>query len=279
MASRTERTDITIWQAPDLKAELLCGRFVDFTYDVHTHETACFALLTEGAIRIRMRGNEFVVQKGDIYAIDADEPHAGWAVNEYGWHLRTLYVDLAHLSSLAGNEQRLHPFRLAGPVVRDAQLAQWLYSVHRCSQEQGSSLFRDEAYIKFASQLTLCHARNPTTSRQAGMEPAGVQSVREFLDQNLEDHVSLEDLASIAGLPSFQLFRAFERALGMTPHAYQRQARVRLAMRLIRANHSLGDTSVLSGFSDQAHLTRWFQRFMGITPGQYQKAVTGRTTR
>jgi len=278
MAARTERTDITMWQAPDLKAELLYGRFVDFTYDVHTHETACFALLTEGSIRIRMRGNEFVVQKGDIYAIDADEPHAGWAVNEHGWHLRTLYVDLAHLWSMAGNERHGHPFQLAGPIVRDPQLAQWLYSLHRCSQEQGSSLLRDEAYVKFASQLTQRHVRDPTTSRPAGTEPAGVQAVREFLDQNLEDQVSLEELATIAGLPTFQLFRAFERELGMTPHAYQRQARVRLAMKLIRASCSLGDTSVLSGFTDQAHLTRWFRRFMGITPGQYQKAVTGRTT-
>jgi len=75
------QSDINIWRSSDLQAELIRGRFIDYAYDVHTHETACFALLTEGQIRIRMRGNEFVAHKGDLYAIDADEPHAGWAID------------------------------------------------------------------------------------------------------------------------------------------------------------------------------------------------------
>lgn len=74
---RPVNVDTSFWHAPDLGADLLRGRFTNFSYDVHTHDTACFALLTHGAIRIRMRGGEFVARQGDLYAIDADEPHAG----------------------------------------------------------------------------------------------------------------------------------------------------------------------------------------------------------
>ncbi len=59
-----------------------------------THDTACFALITEGAIRIRMREGEFTARKGDLYAINADEIHAGWPVDPAGWSQRTIYVDL-----------------------------------------------------------------------------------------------------------------------------------------------------------------------------------------
>lgn len=277
MVSRATRTNVSVWQAPELKAELVRGRFINFSYDVHTHETASLGLLTEGALRIKMRGNEFVARKWDVYTIEAEQPHAGWAVEGDGWHQRTLYVDLKHLCTLAGNERERHSLALAGPIVRDEQLAQLLYSVHRCSEEQGPALLRDEAYVNFAARLLRRHSRAPVDVRLAGVEPAGVRIAREFLDHNLGNHVSLQELATLAGLPPFQLFRAFERTLGMTPHAYQRQARVRMAMRLIRANHSLGEASVLCGFSDQAHLTRWFRRFSGITPGQYQKAVGDKT--
>jgi AraC-like DNA-binding protein len=59
----------------------------------------------------------------------------------------------------------------------------------------------------------------------------------------------------------------------MTPHAYQRQARVRLAVKLIRAGLPLGEVAFATGFSDQAHLTRWFRKMLGVTPGSYRQAM------
>jgi len=101
----TARTKI--WRDNELAAaELLRGRFVDYSYDVHTHDKACFALITRGAIRIRMRTTEFVARAGDLYAIDAEEPHAGWPIDTCGWSLRTLYVDLARLQEIVGDEVR-----------------------------------------------------------------------------------------------------------------------------------------------------------------------------
>jgi len=95
---------------------------------------------------------------------------------------------------------------------------------------------------------------------------------RDFLDAHLQDNVSLVTIAEQTGLAQYKLFRSFERTYGMTPHAYQRQARVRFAMRLLRQGVTLVDAGALSGFSDQAHFTRWFKRFMGVTPGLYQRA-------
>jgi hypothetical protein len=61
----------------ELGAEMLQARFDDFSHDLHTRNTACLALITEGAIRIRMQGGEFIARAGDLYAINPDEPHAG----------------------------------------------------------------------------------------------------------------------------------------------------------------------------------------------------------
>jgi AraC-like DNA-binding protein len=271
-----ETIDTAVWSAPELQAEFLRGRFMGFNYDVHTHDTPCFALITAGAIRIRMRGSEFIARQGDLYAIDADEPHAGWPVDAQGWSQRTLYVELAQIRSLVDEDGAARTAGLAGPIIQDPALAGPLHAMHRCSQEDGPRLLRDEAYIAFASQLLQRHVRGPLQVRAGGREDVAVKAAREFLDQHLGDHVSLEDIALAASVPRFRLFRAFERSIGMTPHAYQRQARVRLAIRLIRTNHSLAEAGAASGFTDQAHFTRWFRRFMAVTPGQFQKAVLGK---
>ncbi len=273
----TAQTAVDVWQSPDLRAELLRGKFIDFSYDVHTHETACFALLTRGHIRIRTRGSEFIARQGDLYAIDADEPHAGWAIDSAGWCLRTLYVDIDYLHQLVGERQVKHALTISGPLINDPDIAAALYSLHHCSQTQGSYLLRDQAYLSFADKLMSRYVRDTVKPANSGAERGAVRRAREFLDQHLGDHVSLMEIAHQTGIPQFRLFRAFERAYGMTPHAYQRQARVRYAMTLIRHRHSLSEASALSGFADQAHLTRWFRRFMAITPGQYQKALAPRS--
>jgi hypothetical protein len=155
---RLGKVDTKLWFAPDLGgAELLRGSFADYAYDTHTHAQACFALITRGAIRIRMRGGEFVARVGDLYAIDAEEPHAGWPLDDAGWSLRTLYVDIARLWKIAhGDEESAAPLpTLAGPIVRDRHLTAMFHAVHASSEAAESPLRREERYTAFIARCSI----------------------------------------------------------------------------------------------------------------------------
>jgi AraC-like DNA-binding protein len=272
--STPRKTEVRIWHAPDLGAELLRGAFRDFSYDVHTHETACFALITHGAIRIRMRGTELVAKEGDLYAIEANEPHAGWPVDDLGWRQRTVYVDTAHLRARLGSDEGAPRHGLLdGPIIRDPVLTALFLGVHRCSEAGGRVLWRDERYLSFAARLFERHMSGTAVRSDAGREPRAVALAKEYLDQHLDCNVHLDDIAQAAGLPQYRLLRAFGRHVGMTPHAYQRQARIRRAVGLIRAGRALSDVAAAAGFADQAHLTRWFRRSFAVTPGMYRNAL------
>ncbi|HXO99717.1 MAG TPA: AraC family transcriptional regulator [Luteibacter sp.] len=269
----TYRNDVELWPAPDLSAELLRGRFSNFTYDMHVHDTACFALITSGAIRIRMRGKTFVARQGDLYAIDADEPHAGWAVDDAGWTQRTLYVDRGVLDGLAGVEPKGRS-RFLGPVLHDRELNSVFYGIHRCSQEDGSMLKRHDWYARFARLLSERYLSRPVQPSRAGDEPLAVKRAREFLDQRIASKVSLGDIADACGLPPFRILRAFEKSTGMSPHAYQRLARLRMAQRQLRGGEPLAAIAVGTGYADQAHLTRAFKAAYGIAPATFRRAIT-----
>jgi AraC-like DNA-binding protein len=49
---------------------------------------------------------------------------------------------------------------------------------------------------------------------------------------------------------------------------------LRTARRLLADGHSAAEAAALTGFADQAHLTRWFRRCYGVTPVAYARAVT-----
>jgi len=263
------------WRADDLgSAELLRGRFCDYSYNVHTHEKACFALITRGAIRTRTRGIEAVARAGDVYAINADEPHSGWPVDGAGWSLRTLYVDIGHLLALVSDrasECRSLP-ALVGPIIRDPHLASLLRCVHSCSEVAGPSLKREERYCEFITRLFERYTCGASPEKPATREDRAIRLARDFLDHHLDQQVRLADIAEAAGLPPFRLFRSFEKAAGMSPHRYHRQARVRCAARLIRLGHALSDAASAAGFADQAHMTRSFRSTIGVTPGAYKDA-------
>ena len=105
-------------------------------------------------------------------------------------------------------------------------------------------------------------------------EPAPVRRAREYLFANLADNVRLAELAAVAGVGTFRLLRAFRKVHGVPPHRYQLAQRIERAKRLIRDQAGpLAAIAFETGFADQAHLTRNFKRWAGVTPYAYARAV------
>jgi AraC-like DNA-binding protein len=64
----------------------------------------------------------------------------------------------------------------------------------------------------------------------------------------------------------------FRSAVGLTPKHYYRIKRFMTALQTMAggAGSSLAETAASAGYADQAHLTREFRAFAGITPTQYR---------
>src|SRR5437773_2215393 len=57
------------------------------------------------------------------------------------------------------------------------------------------------------------------------------------------------------------------------------QHRVSQARVLLERGCRPAEAAALTGFADQAHLTRWFRRVVGVTPGVYRNSVQDRSPR
>jgi transcriptional regulator GlxA family with amidase domain len=97
----------------------------------------------------------------------------------------------------------------------------------------------------------------------------------EYLADRPERNVGLDELAAVAGIGKFRLVRLFRERTGLPPHALQVAHRVRAARRLLEAGETIAATATATGFADQSHLHRHFQRTLGVTPGEYQRRLVG----
>src|SRR5882762_6188744 len=106
---------------------------------------------------------------------------------------------------------------------------------------------------------------------RGGLPPRALRRVRDFIEAHLEENISIQALASIAGLSMYHFARAFKQSDGMTPHEYLIHCRVRRAKDLIvETDLSLSEIALAAGFSDQSHCARRFREHVGVTPSSYR---------
>ena len=75
--------------------------------------------------------------------------------------------------------------------------------------------------------------------------------------------------AELLGADPTHLARGFKATFGIAPHAYVVTRRLEIARDRILDGQPLADVAADVGFFDQAHLTRRFKRFLGVTPGRF----------
>ncbi len=105
--------------------------------------------------------------------------------------------------------------------------------------------------------------------------PRVAERLRELIHADLDTHLDLRTLLRETGLSRFQVVRAFKRAYGLPPHAYQLCYRIARAKRLLCEGHRPAYVATELCFSDQSHLNRHFKRLLGATPREYALAATG----
>jgi hypothetical protein len=103
-----------------------------------------------------------------------------------------------------------------------------------------TGLLEREAYLAEALVLLVSrYAAPPRSPRSPGRERSAVRLSREYLEEHAGENVTLQALARFAGLSAFHLCRVFRDSVGMTPHSYQTQVRVRRAKSLLRAGQPI----------------------------------------
>jgi AraC-like DNA-binding protein len=115
--------------------------------------------------------------------------------------------------------------------------------------------------------------RTPASTRSA----AAIQGVLRHIGENLNQPLSLSELAGMTGLSMWRFATVFRQQVGVAPHRYICRLRLERAQALIREGMPAATAASEAGFYDQSHLSRHFKNVFGMTPGQYLMAARSQT--
>lgn len=94
-----------------------------------------------------------------------------------------------------------------------------------------------------------------------------------YIRENHQREISMAAIARRIALSAWRFSRVFRQEIGVSPHRYLCEIRVRRAQELIAAGMPLAEIAAAVGFYDQSHLNRHFKRVTGITPGRYAQTL------
>lgn len=203
---------------------------------------------------------------GDLIAVNPEEMHDGspLARRERSWHM--LYIPASVIATLTGR------------IVATLELpfaATSNVSLGRCFNQTFSDLTAtdcdaaDEAVSLLLDSLFVEASKTESLNRAQHDRSTSIDRVLQRIHDAPDRPASLDELSHIAGLDRFSLLRRFAKEVGITPHAYTIQLRVRIARRAIMRGVPLAEAAVVAGFADQSHMTRAFTRQFGLPPGRY----------
>lgn len=248
--------------------EVFHATFVDHSYPMHTHDAWTLLIVDDGVISYDLDGHEHGVVRPTVTLLPPDVPHDGGPATPRGFRKRVAYLDRSVL-----------PEELVGKAVdqpgrHDPVLRRQIDRMHRALAHPGESLAAESLLALVLDAL----GRSLRRRRDGGPErvPAGLaERMRDLLDASMGSGLTLRAAAETLEAHPTHLVRAFSRRFGLPPHRYLTGRRVDAARRLLLAGWPVAEVAAAVGFYDQAHLTRHFRRYLGVSPARYRGSVAG----
>jgi AraC family transcriptional regulator len=108
-----------------------------------------------------------------------------------------------------------------------------------------------------------------------------LERVKRYIEEHLQDNLSLEELARETRYSRGHLLRMFRAATGKTPHQYLTERRIERAKGMLQEAEEISLTNIAAwcGFSSQSHMTRVFREQVGVTPSVFRRRPDANASR
>ncbi len=229
----------------------------------------------DGAGWFEIGGRRESLRANEVLFLPKHVPHAYGADEDDPWSIHWMHFDghdalhfLAHLPAGA------HKIQLTPEIADEADQL-----FRRCRQMLTSGFSRSNL-LHLSSSLRymislMIHANPAYAQAIPARQNWPLREVIEYMVCHLKGGVTLDHLASIAGLSKSRFSANFKVQTGFSPMEYYAYLRIQEACHQLNDRAlSIKQVSAQLGFEDQYYFSRVFTKFMGMAPSSYRAMVT-----
>lgn len=154
-----------------------------------------------------------------------------------------------------------------GGVSEDLAFAMsdsYIQTSEKCTDRKQISVLHDRALKDFVNAVK--HQKDSPPYSKA------VRKAITYMRSHMQEKVSLERLAAVAGLSSGRFSHLFQEETGESPMTFLRKERMETAKTmLLYSEYKISEISTILGFSSESHFIKVFREYTGMSPGKFKK--------
>ena len=220
------------------------------TYEKHNHVTKYVAgLILNGCAEIFDGIQTFSAMQDDLFIIPVYRVHA-LRLNAASTRILTMCIGVDFLEQ-NNIEEGMRKLKLLIKELRENRLI---------GEKQ------ETAYLDAYEIICRMHEEQERLPEQ-------IEAITQKVVEAPEQDWRLDELADSIYINKYYMVRKFKETVGLTPHYFQIQNRVRKAQHLLQKGISVADTAAEMGFYDQSHFDKAFHSILGISPKEYVESL------
>ncbi|MFA7620898.1 MAG: helix-turn-helix domain-containing protein [Aminobacteriaceae bacterium] len=249
------KNEVRYYLAEEQGLEVVSLKGSQFFYPEHNHvSTYTVSVVVSGALRLETENATIVHRAGSFFVIPPYQPHALSSCSD--GEMLTFCVGGDLLRSLSGGAQFLADCLRALPGAFPSYPG-----------------FFPAGFRRMLDRLLSSHSETVHREREF------VGAMRQRLLLYPEEPLDLGTFAEALHVSKFHLLREFKRSVGLPPHKFQTQNRIRKARKMmLDMRLPLTEVALAAGFYDQSHFIRCFKKYTGMAPSEFREACVVGTT-
>lgn len=212
----------------------------------------------EGVAYIREDGVEYTLKKNDVLLLEPYVEHMGFRTSEeftsFSWlHFHTTKKEYQKLPKY---------FNAAEPYVLKTLFSQCLHTAHTPTYNKICS----DLYTALIIEEIINIGKTSLVSKNYL-----ASQIKEYITVNIENGISVKDVASHFGYHENHVSRVFKASYGMGLKAYISKLKLEYAQNLLLTSlYTVKQIAMLLSFESENHFIKFFKYHLNITPTEYR---------
>lgn len=235
----------------------------------------------------------FLIKGTQVYRVDSKEysicglsgfisyPNEVHGTGQYPQNVSEIYwlqLDLSgNILGLSAEQSCRLSNRLRNTTCRtfqyDNDMARMLADAFNCVAAEQECTKRIGAALLTAilNRLTLLSCSDKEYLCRHSTISSQITAAAAYIDENIEELLSLEDIAAVTGLSLSRFKSKFKEEIGVTPREFINKQKIERSKLLLAKGMSVIDTAMALSFSSSSYFSVTFKKFTTITPSDYCK--------
>ena len=242
-----KNNDMQYFLSTDKTLDLVYHKDVNTSYSIHTHaEHDILGIVLDGFVLIETQTDKYVCEKHNLFMIPMDTSHAISSPTDSTYTMITICIH------------------------RDYTAERTILEITQEIENRLIDLLEETKIVKEYSQLLGDGLTLLAESRlQSWTKESYLQDLKSGLLEVPEVPATIEEMSEKVCVSPFHMIRRFKKEIGLTPHQFQIQCRIRKAQRLLLEKKTITEVALETGFCDQSHFDKSFKKVVGMSPVAY----------